>query len=132
MVEPLAGTAIVRGVYPAARAIRRDIYAKVPAWGFMGWDRLPSVLDTSMLLNDILDAARGQGGSLLLTAVEKNVAHLYATEQVRAEVERRLEGRAIQGHVSPKRAFAVWRSRYLPAIRFVSVEVSRVGARLPR
>jgi hypothetical protein len=132
---------VVRGISPPAsgsRVVRRDIYQHVPTRGLLGWDRLPVVLDTSMLINDIVDAARGQGGSLLLLTVRKDVAHLYATERVREEVERNLERRAIQGRVSPERAFAVWRERYLPAIRFVSVEdvprgraVAELAARHP-
>jgi hypothetical protein len=106
----------------ATAIARKDIYDFAPSRGLVGWNRLPAVLDASILLNDILDAARGHGGSLLLLAARKEIAHLFAAEQIREEVERHLERRALQGHVAPERAFEVWRDNYLRQIRFVSVE----------
>lgn len=137
MVDPTppAGShRIQQGVYgplpssaslPALRSeslAARDLFPLAPSRGPLDWDRLPFVLDASMLFKDILDAARGQGGSLLLAAVEKRYAHLYATEQVRKEIERNLERRALQAHVDPERAFAIWAQRFQPTIHFVSVD----------
>jgi hypothetical protein len=112
----------VSGPLPSLPVVRGDIYGDVPTRGLIGWPRLPVVLDTSILLNDILDAARGHGGSLLLLAARKDVAHLYATERVREEVERHLARRATEGHVPVESAFQVWDDIYLPLIRFVPVD----------
>lgn len=116
----LPANRIVPGTYLERR--RTDIFPRQPTLGLFGWDRLPIVLDTSMLLNDIVCATRGQGDPLLLALARKEVAHLFATDRVREEVESHLAARAIQGHVAPEHAFSMWSRSYLPLIRFVTVD----------
>jgi hypothetical protein len=100
---------------------RPNLYPEKPSMGLFGWDRAPVVVDTSMLLNDCCDAARGSGGSLLLSLAHSPVAHLYAGRHVLEEMERRLPRRAEQRHLDPVRADTVWRQNYLPKIRFVDM-----------
>lgn len=109
----------------AAISLRRDIYPTEPRRGLFEWDRLPIVLDTSILVNECVRAARGSGGSLLLGSRREGQTHLYATERVRREVERHLARRAMQARVDPSVAERVWITQFLPAIRFVDVEAAR-------
>jgi len=86
------------------------------------WDRSPVVLDTNVLLADCAHIVRSGKTSFLLRSGQWPVAHLFATDRVRAEVEEHLPGHAVHVGLDPDELMAVWRERYLPVIRFVNLD----------
>jgi hypothetical protein len=90
--------------------------------GFFLWDRFPVVLDTNVLLADCVHVVRSGAPSILLRSAGLPVAHLFATERVREEVEKYLPGHAESRGLDPMEALRVWREQYLAVIRFVEIE----------
>jgi hypothetical protein len=89
---------------------------------FFLWERYPVVLDTNVLLSDCAHVVRSGKISFLLASAQLPIAHLFATERVRAEVERYLPSHAERSGLDSDEVIRVWRERYVPVIRFVDVE----------
>lgn len=86
------------------------------------WDRYPVVVDTNVLLADVAHVVRTGKTSFLLGSGEWPIAHLFATERVRGEVEEHLPEHAEQVGLDAGEVKGVWRERYLPVIRFVHLD----------
>jgi hypothetical protein len=97
---------------------------------FFLFDRFPVVVDTNVLLADCAHVIRSGKTSFLLASGELPIAHLFATERVREEVEKYLSGHAERQGLDPQEAMEVWRERYLAVIRFVGVEGEARDARV--
>lgn len=89
---------------------------------FLLWERLPVVLDTNVLLSDCQHVVESGKTSFLLASTRLPVAHLFATERVRSEVERHLPDHARRCGLDPEKAMQVWHDKYLAAIRFVDID----------
>lgn len=93
--------------------------------------RLPTlwvaVFDTSALLDLVVDVARASGRSMTVPAARSGVLRLIVTESQVAEVNRNLDRRARDGHVSPSEARAVWEQQFVPLMTAVSVSVPSDG-----
>lgn len=97
---------------------------------FFLFDRFPVVVDTNVLLADCAHVLRSRKASFLLASGELPVAHLFATERVRGEVEKHLPRHAARVGLDPQEAMDVWRELYLPAIRFVDLDGEPTDARV--
>jgi PIN domain len=86
------------------------------------WDRFPVIVDTNVLLADCVHIIRSGKTSFLLASGALPIAHLFATERVREEVEEHLPTHAQRGGLDPEDAMTMWRERYLPVIRFVNLD----------
>jgi hypothetical protein len=87
------------------------------------WDRLPVVLDTNVLLSDCEHVVARKGRpSFLLQSARLPVARLFATERVKAEVERHLPAHATRSGLDPKQAMQTWHEQFVPLMRFVEIE----------
>ncbi len=89
---------------------------------FFLWERLPVVLDTNVLLSDCEHVVESGKTSFLLASAKLPVAHLFATERVRSEVERHLPAHARRCGLDPEKAMQVWHDKYLAAIRFIDID----------
>ena len=102
------------------------LIAHAPARGLF-WDRLPVVADASTLISDCLRLARRERQPelrppLLLTlSRDLPFIALYATEDVRREVEEHLPGAARGIHLSHQVVEQAWRESIAPAVRFVDL-----------
>lgn len=80
------------------------------------------VVDTNVLLADCAHVVRSGKRSFLLASGELPIAHLFASERVREEVEKHLPAHAERAGLDREEVIEVWRERYLPAIRFVDLD----------
>jgi len=88
---------------------------------FFLWDRFPVVVDTNVVLADCAHVVRSGKTSFLLASGELPIARIFATERVRAEVEKYLPGHIEKAGLDPDEAMHVWRERYQQVIRFVDL-----------
>src|SRR5712691_13489994 len=89
---------------------------------FFLFDRFPVIVDTNVLLADCAHVVRSGKTSFLLASGELPIAHIFATERVRAEVEKHLPRHAERVGLDADEAMEVWRECYLPVIRFVDID----------
>jgi hypothetical protein len=78
----------------------------------------PVVADADELIREVIYRGRSSKEPLMLGLARHHLARLFATDQVRDEVERnllRVAGRHADG------ALRAWREEYLPLIRWVSI-----------
>lgn len=88
----------------------------------------PQVVDTSILLPDVVRAARDRYSTKFLSAMEFGSVRAFAASHVWAEVPRKIGERAAEMGASPRVAEAIWWDEYVPRIRFVDVQ----GLAVPR
>ena len=91
---------------------------------FVPRPRLPVVLDTMILADDVLWACLQGRETALVAAARQGAIALFVGHHVPAEVERLLDWRAPVKDVSTQDALARWRQGHLPVLHVVDVPES--------
>ncbi len=87
----------------------------------------PLVVDTNILLSDVIASLRGRTPSRFLTLAHLGELRVFAAAHVDGEVRMHLPRMAREHYLSPLDALQWWMVNYLPVIRFVNVPHVDVG-----
>jgi hypothetical protein len=107
LVEPLSGPAALPEL-SATTAL--SVPPQLRPW--------PVIADANVLIRDVLANLRRPKDTALLGLAEAGYARLLGTETVASEVDEHLA--RVAGKARATAAFQLWRSRYLPVIRWVA------------
>lgn len=88
----------------------------------------PLVVDSNVLRDDVLAAARRGHQTALMDASARGGLRLFCGPHVPAEVEEHLDRWAVKGRVDPAVARAAWRDHHLPLLRCVDLPPSLLAA----